>query len=209
MFLKKQLRQLCTIITLLFISSFASASTLLVMGDSLSAAYNLRQQDGWVSLLENQLSQSHPEIKVVNASVSGETTQGGLSRFNDLLATHKPNWVVLELGANDALRGYPLNQTTLNLEKMVEQAHEVNSTVLLIGNQIPQNYGKRYTQMFFDLYKDIATKYNIAYLPFMLENVALNKELMQNDGLHPNKAGQPIVLQNILPYLLPLLDNTQ
>lgn len=209
MFLKKQLRQLCTIITLLFISSFASASTLLVMGDSLSAAYNLRQQDGWVSLLENQLSQSHPEINVVNASVSGETTQGGLSRFNDLLATHKPNWVVLELGANDALRGYPLTQTTMNLEKMVEQAHDVNATVLLVGNQIPQNYGKRYTQMFFNLYKDIATKYNIAYLPFMLENVALNKDLMQNDGLHPNKTGQPIVLQNILPYLLPLLDNTK
>lgn len=209
MFLKKQLRQLCTIITLLFISSFASASTLLVMGDSLSAAYNLRQQDGWVSLLENQLSQSHPEINVVNASVSGETTQGGLSRFNDLLATHKPNWVVLELGANDALRGYPLTQTTMNLEKMVEQAHDVNATVLLIGNQIPQNYGKRYTQMFFNLYKDIATKYNIPYLPFMLENVALNKDLMQNDGLHPNKTGQPIVLQNILPYLLPLLDNTK
>lgn len=209
MFLKKQLRQLCTIITLLFISSFASASTLLVMGDSLSAAYNLRQQDGWVSLLENQLSQSHPEINVINASVSGETTQGGLSRFNDLLATHKPNWVVLELGANDALRGYPLTQTTMNLEKMVEQAHDVNATVLLVGNQIPQNYGKRYTQMFFNLYKDIATKYNIAYLPFMLENVALNKDLMQNDGLHPNKTGQPIVLQNILPYLLPLLDNTK
>ncbi|UTW01453.1 arylesterase [Marinomonas rhizomae] len=209
MFLKKQLRQLCTIITLLFISSFASASTLLVMGDSLSAAYNLRQQDGWVSLLENQLSQSHPEINVVNASVSGETTQGGLSRFNDLLATHKPNWVILELGANDALRGYPLTQTTMNLEKMVEQAHDVNATVLLVGNQIPQNYGKRYTQMFFNLYKDIATKYNIAYLPFMLENVALNKDLMQNDGLHPNKTGQPIVLQNILPYLLPLLDNTK
>lgn len=207
MFFKKQLRQLCTIITLLFISSFASASTLLVMGDSLSAAYNLRQQDGWVSLLENQLSQSHPEINVVNASVSGETTQGGLSRFNDLLATHKPNWVVLELGANDALRGYPLNQTTMNLEKMVEQAHENDVVILLIGNQIPQNYGKRYTQMFLNLYKDIANKYNLAYLPFMLENVALNKDLMQSDGLHPNKAGQPIVLQNILPYLQPLLDN--
>ncbi|RBP84727.1 arylesterase [Marinomonas rhizomae] len=207
MFLKKPLRQLCTLITLLFISSFASATTLLVMGDSLSAAYNLRQQDGWVSLLENQLSQSHPEVQVVNASVSGETTQGGLSRFGDLLDNHKPNWVVLELGANDALRGYPLNQTILNLEKMVEQAHKANATVLLIGNQIPQNYGKRYTQMFFNLYKDIASKYNIAYLPFMLENVALNKDLMQNDGLHPNKAGQPIVLQNILPYLQPLLDN--
>ncbi|WP_219702027.1 arylesterase [Marinomonas lutimaris] len=207
MFLKKQLRQLCTIITLLFISSFVSASTLLVMGDSLSAAYNLRQQDGWVSLLKNQLSQSHPEIQVINASVSGETTQGGLSRFNDLLATHKPDIVVLELGANDALRGYPLDQTTLNLEKMIEQAQTSGAVVLLIGNQIPQNYGKRYTQMFFNLYKDIASKYSLAYLPFMLENVALNKDLMQSDGLHPNKAGQPIVLQNILPHLQPLLDN--
>ncbi|QUX91845.1 arylesterase [Marinomonas sp. A3A] len=207
MFLKKQLIQLCTIITLLFISSFVSASTLLVMGDSLSAAYNLRQQDGWVSLLKNQLSQSHPEIQVINASVSGETTQGGLSRFNDLLATHKPDIVVLELGANDALRGYPLDQTTLNLEKMIEQAQKSGAVVLLIGNQIPQNYGKRYTQMFFNLYKDIASKYSLAYLPFMLENVALNKDLMQSDGLHPNKAGQPIVLQNILPHLQPLLDN--
>ena len=207
MFLKKQLRQLCTIITLLFISSFVSASTLLVMGDSLSAAYNLRQQDGWVSLLKNQLSQSHPEIQVINASVSGETTQGGLSRFNDLLATHKPDIVVLELGANDALRGYPLDQTTLNLEKMIEQAQASGAVVLLIGNQIPKNYGKRYTQMFFNLYKDIASKYSLAYLPFMLENVALNKDLMQSDGLHPNKAGQPIVLQNILPHLQPLLDN--
>ena len=191
----------------MLVHSMASASTLLIMGDSLSAAYNLRQQDGWVSLLENQLSQSHPEIKVVNASVSGETTQGGLSRFSDLLTTHKPNWVVLELGANDALRGYPLNQTTLNLEKMIEQAQNANAEVLLVGNQIPQNYGKRYTQMFFNLYKDVANKYNVAYLPFMLENVALNKDLMQSDGLHPNKAGQPIVLKNILPYLMPLLES--
>ncbi|NVK73065.1 MAG: arylesterase [Oceanospirillaceae bacterium] len=206
MFLKRQFAQLLIIIATLLISSFSSASTLLVMGDSLSAAYNLRQQDGWVSLLENKLSQSHPGLKVINASVSGETTQGGLSRFADLLEKHKPNWVVLELGANDALRGYPLNQTTINLEKMVEQAQQSGADVLLIGNRIPQNYGKRYTQMFFSLYEEIANKYNLAYLPFMLENVALNKELMQNDGLHPNKAGQPIVLKNVLPYLLPLLD---
>ncbi|MFT6656781.1 MAG: acyl-CoA thioesterase-1, partial [Marinomonas primoryensis] len=124
MLLKIQLQKFFTIVTLLSISTFASASTLLVMGDSLSAAYNLRQQDGWVSLLENQLSQSNPDISVINASVSGETTQGGLSRFSALLATHRPNWVVLELGANDALRGYPLNQTTINLEKMIEQAHQ-------------------------------------------------------------------------------------
>jgi|TARA_R110000744_G_scaffold104306_1_gene199786 acyl-CoA thioesterase-1 len=207
MLLKIQLQKFFTIVTLLSISTFASASTLLVMGDSLSAAYNLRQQDGWVSLLENQLSQSNPDISVINASVSGETTQGGLSRFSALLATHRPNWVVLELGANDALRGYPLNQTTINLEKMIEQAHQENAVVLLIGNQIPQNYGKRYTQMFLNLYKDIASKYNVAYLPFMLKDVALNKDLMQNDGLHPNKEGQPMVLQNILPYLQPLLDS--
>ena len=190
-------------------SSLASASPLLVMGDSLSAAYNLRQQDGWVSLLENQLSESHPDIKVVNASISGETTQGGLSRFGALLTTHKPEWVILELGANDALRGYPLNQTTLNLEKMVEQAHQANSTVLLIGNHIPQNYGKRYTEMFFNLYKDIANKYNLIYLPFMLQDVALNKDLMQDDGFHPNKKGQPAVLQNIQPYLHALLEKNK
>jgi len=207
MFLTRQWKKIFTIVSLLSICTFASGSTLLVMGDSLSAAYNLRQQDGWVSLLEKQLSQSNPDISVINASVSGETTQGGLSRFSAALATHRPKWVVLELGANDALRGYPLNQTTINLEKMIEQAQQEGTAVLLIGNQIPQNYGKRYTQMFFNLYKDIATKYDIAYLPFMLKDVALNKALMQNDGLHPNKEGQPIVLQNILPYLLPLLDN--
>lgn len=190
-------------------SSLASASTLLVMGDSLSAAYNLRQQDGWVSLLENQLFESHPNISVINASISGETTQGGLSRFNALITTHKPKWIILELGANDALRGYPLNQTTLNLEKMIEQARQVNATVLLIGNHIPQNYGKRYTEMFFNLYKDIADKYNLVYLPFMLQDIALNKDLMQDDGFHPNKNGQPVVLQNIQPYLQVLLENNK
>ncbi|ETX11465.1 arylesterase [Marinomonas ushuaiensis DSM 15871] len=208
MFLKRPLLLLCTI-TILFMSSLASASTLLVMGDSLSAAYNLRQQDGWVSLLENQLSESHPDIKVVNASVSGETTQGGLSRFQALLDSHKPSWVVLELGPNDALRGYPLNQTTINLEKMVEQAQEANAMILLVGNQIPQNYGKRYTEMFFNLYKGIAEKYNLAYLPFMLQDVALNKDLMQNDGLHPNAQGQKVVLQNIQPYLHALLEKNK
>ena len=203
MFFKKQL--------LLFFYVFflnmnsASASTLLVMGDSLSAAYNLRQEVGWVSLLENQLSQSNPEIKVVNASVSGETSQGGLSRFSVLLKQYKPRWIILELGANDALRGYPLTQTSKNIEKMIEQAQQSNARVLLVGNQIPQNYGKRYTEMFFTLYEKIANKYKVAYLPFMLKGIALNKSLMLEDGLHPNKDGQPFVLQNILPYLQPLL----
>jgi acyl-CoA thioesterase-1 len=190
-------------------SHFASASTILVMGDSLSAAHNIRQAAGWVSLLENQLSQSHPDIKVVNASVSGETSQGGLSRFSPLMSVHKPDWVILELGANDALRGYPLKQTTNNLEKIIRQAHQANAKVLLIGNQIPQNYGKRYTKLFFKLYENIAIKYKVAYLPFMLEDVALNKSLMQNDGLHPNKEAQPIILKTVMPYLKPLLDGTK
>jgi acyl-CoA thioesterase-1 len=204
MFFKRQLLLVLTVIMLF--SNLAYASTLLVMGDSLSAAHNLRQETGWVSLLENKLSQSHPDIKVVNASVSGETSQGGLSRFALLLSNTMPNWVILELGANDALRGYPLAKTTENLEKMIEKAHQSNAKVLLLGNQIPQNYGKRYTKMFFKLYENIANKYQIAYLPFMLEGVALNKNLMQEDGLHPNKEGQALVLQNILPYLYPLLD---
>jgi acyl-CoA thioesterase I len=202
------IRRLLLVLTIsLLFTNVTLASTLLVMGDSLSAAYNLRQEAGWVSLLENKLSTSNPDIKVVNASVSGETTQGGLSRFSQLLAEHKPDWVILELGANDALRGYPLAKTTSNLETMIEQAQKAKAKVLLIGNRIPQNYGKRYTEMFFKLYETIANKYSLAYLPFMLDNVALNKSLMQDDGLHPNKEGQPLVLQNIMPYLQPLLDD--
>lgn len=193
----------------LFLSSLASASTLLVMGDSLSAAHNMRPEAGWVSLLENQLSETHPDVEVINASVSGETTQGGLARFDKLLSEHKPRWVILELGANDALRGYPLQQTTENLKTMIEKAHQSDAKVLLVGNQIPQNYGKRYTEMFFKLYKNIAAEYQLAYVPFMLEGVALNKDLMQNDGLHPNQAGQPLVLQNIYPQLQPLLKGTE
>ena len=204
MFFKRQLLRALTV-SLFFFANVTSASTLLVMGDSLSAAYNLRQEAGWVSLLENQLSKSNPDIKVVNASVSGETSQGGLSRFGLLLSEYKPCWIILELGANDALRGYPLDKTTQNLEKMIEQAHQFNAKVLLIGNQIPQNYGKRYTEMFYKLYEKIANKHKLAYVPFMLDGIALDKSLMQEDGLHPNEQGQPLVLQNILPHLQPIL----
>ncbi|SBS33995.1 Esterase TesA precursor [Marinomonas spartinae] len=203
----QQIRVAC--VALILFCSYAQAAqphNLLVMGDSLSAAHNLRQQDGWVSLLKTKLSQSHPQISIINASVGGETTQGGLARFPALLKQYQPQWIILELGANDALRGYPLDQTTKNLSSMIEQAQQNKAKVLLIGNRIPQNYGKRYTEMFFGLYKTLAAKYNVSYVPFMLKGVALNKNLMQSDGLHPNAKGQPIVLQTILPYLLPLLD---
>ncbi|MCV2402769.1 arylesterase [Marinomonas sp. C2222] len=210
MFIKKTLLILCSLfIFATSASANATSTTLLVMGDSLSAAYNLPQQDGWVSLLEKQLTTSYPEVKVINASVSGETTQGGLSRFTALLENHQPRWVILELGANDALRGYPLDQTTLNLENMVESAHNQGAAVLLVGNQIPQNYGRRYTQMFFNLYQTIADKYQLLYMPFMLKDVALDKTLMLSDGLHPNKNGQIVVLKNIQPYVEKLLDKNK
>lgn len=191
---------------MLILSATASASTLLVMGDSLSAAYNLRQEQGWVSLLQDHFSETEQDIKVVNASVSGETTQGGLARFEQLLSTHQPRWVILELGANDALRGYPLTHTKQNLETMVEQSQQIDAQVLLVGNHIPLNYGKRYTELFFSLYGQIAEQYQTAYMPFMLEGVALNRDLMLPDGLHPNEEGQVIMLDSILPYLLPLIE---
>ena len=189
------------------LTTTVQAKTLLVFGDSLSAAYNLRQQQGWVSLLSQQLKSSHPDIQVVNASVSGETTQGGLARFSKLLDTHNPSWVVIELGANDGLRGYPLNKVQQNLAKMIEQAQQANAEILLLGNRLPSNYGRTYTDQFFNIYKDLSDQYDTQYVPFMLENVALDKALMQNDGLHPNAAGQPVVLDNVAPALLPMLND--
>lgn len=182
------------------------AKTLMVFGDSLSAAYNLRQQQGWVSLLGEQINQSHPDITIINASISGETTQGGLARLPKLLETHQPTWVVLELGANDGLRGYPLNQAKQNLASMIELIQQHSADIVLLGNHLPSNYGRTYTTQFFNLYKELAEQYQIAYVPFMLENVALDPSLMQNDGLHPNAKGQPVVLNNITPTLLPLLN---
>ncbi|MEC8081321.1 MAG: arylesterase [Pseudomonadota bacterium] len=194
---------------LCFFSIFAAnaqAKTLMVFGDSLSAAYNLRQQQGWVSLLGEQINQSHPDITIINASISGETTQGGLARLPKLLETHQPAWVVLELGANDGLRGYPLNQAKQNLASMIELIQQHSADIVLLGNHLPSNYGRTYTTQFFNLYKELAEQYQIAYVPFMLENVALDSSLMQNDGLHPNAKGQPVVLNNITPTLLPLLN---
>jgi len=194
---------------LCFFSIFAAnvqAKTLMVFGDSLSAAYNLRQQQGWVSLLGEQINQSHPDITIINASISGETTQGGLARLPKLLETHQPTWFVLELGANDGLRGYPLNQAKQNLASMIELIQQHSADIVLLGNHLPSNYGRTYTTQFFNLYKELAEQYQIAYVPFMLENVALDSSLMQNDGLHPNAKGQPVVLNNITPTLLPLLN---
>lgn len=189
----------CTLI------SGVQAKTLLVFGDSLSAAYNLRQQEGWVSLLTEELKQTHPDIEVVNASISGETTQGGLARLPKLLQTHQPNWIILELGANDGLRGYPIAQMQQNLAKMIDLSKQIQAQPLLIGNRLPSNYGATYTNLFFNSYKELAEQRTVAYVPFMLENVALEKSLMQNDGLHPNAEGQKSVYKHLKSAIFQLI----
>ncbi|WP_191603240.1 arylesterase [Marinomonas algicola] len=194
------------LLSTLLLASTGYAKSILVMGDSLSASYNLKVDQGWVSLLENTPDFQKTHYSIVNASISGETTQGGLARLNTLLKTHSPDIVILELGANDGLRGYPLNKTQNNLGAMIQESMEQDAKVLLIGNRIPPNYGKRYTDQFFSLYQSLAEAFSLeAYVPFMLDNVALNDALMLDDGLHPNAEGQKQVLKNIMPFLLPML----
>lgn len=179
----------------------ASAQTLLVLGDSLSAAYRLKPEEGWVALLQNRLVEQGSDIKVVNASISGETTQGGLTRLPELLNRHQPNWIVLELGANDGLRATPIPRIEQNLRALIDQSQEAGAEPIIVGIQLPPNYGPRYTRRFFGLYESLAQEYELARVPFLLEDVALKPELMQSDGLHPTAEAQPIVLEQVWPIL--------
>ena len=181
------------------------AKTLLVLGDSLSAAYGLPAEQGWVSLLEQELKQRKLADRVINASISGETSSGGLQRLPRLLADYQPDLVVLELGANDGLRGTPLQVMEQNLRQLVELSHKSGAEVILIGIRIPPNYGPQYTQRFYSIYPDLALEYELALVPFLLERVALKPQFMQADGLHPTAAAQPILLQTVWPHLYPLL----
>ena len=177
-----------------------STQTILVFGDSLSASYGVPQGQGWVALLEAKLAQkqsSKTTYKVVNASISGETTSGGLARFSAALATHKPNIVILELGANDGLRGLPIAEMQTNLSQMIAQAKTVKAKVLLIGMKIPPNYGLKYSKNFSATYTNLAKQHKIALVPFLLEGVAGKPELIQADGLHPIAAAQPSLLDNV------------
>lgn len=178
---------------------------MLVFGDSLSAGYGIRVEQGWVSLLAQKIEQEGYGFRVVNASVSGETSAGGLARLPRALGVQQPRIVVLELGANDGLRGLPLEQTRENLAQMLTLLRQAHVAVLLLGLQLPPNYGERYTGGFMAMYQSLADEYHIALLPFLLENVALKPALMQADGLHPNEQGQPLLLDNVWPRLVPLL----
>ncbi|MGZ7881125.1 arylesterase [Acinetobacter soli] len=179
-----------------------SAKTILVVGDSLSAGYGINPEQGWVALLQKRLDQDDPkQHKVINASVSGETTSGALARLPKLLQTYKPQVMVVELGGNDALRGQPPQLIRANLEKLVQQGQAAQAKVVLFGMKIPPNYGTAYSQAFENNYKVVSQKYKVKLLPFFLEGVAGNKTLMQKDQIHPNAKAQSILLKTAYPYV--------
>ncbi len=178
-----------------------SAERLLIMGDSLSAAYGLASEDeGWVALLADRLA-DHGHT-VINASVSGETTRGGVRRLPSLLSAHDPDWVLLELGGNDGLQGEPVPAITERLQAMIDQTRTAGADIILVGIRIPPNYGPRYTEPFFEQFNLLARRNDIEhFLPFLLEGIATRPDLMQNDGIHPTAAAQPLILDNVWAIL--------
>jgi len=201
------LRLLTSIViaTLTFTSLNSRADGILVLGDSLAAGYGLERGEGWVDLLQQRLDESGRTIELINASVSGETTSGGLSRLPDLLELHKPDMVLLELGANDGLRGIPLTIVEANLNKLVELVNATDASTIMLGNRLPPNYGPRYTQEFFELFQEVAAVHDLPLVPFLLDGVATDWDLMQADGLHPNAEAQPIILETVWQVLEPEL----
>jgi len=186
-------------------SSFASNSKILIVGDSLSAEYGLSRGAGWVTLLEKRLLSNQSPWSVANASISGETTAGGQTRLTNLLKTHQPQVVIIELGANDALRGLQLQATEKNLRLMIQTSKKAGAKVLLLGMRIPPNYGADYSNQFFSLFAKLANSEQIEYVPFFLEKVADKAELFQADRIHPNAQAQSILLENVWPKLKPML----
>jgi acyl-CoA thioesterase-1 len=190
------------IITICSLPAFASAKTILILGDSLSAGYGIDAKQGWVNLLQQRLDQQYPkQHKVVNASVSGETTSGALARLPKLLQTYQPEIVVIELGGNDGLRGQPPQMIQKNLAQLVQLSQKQKASVLLFGMKIPPNYGTAYSSAFEKNYKVVSQQYKVKLLPFFLEGIAGHKNLIQNDKIHPNAKAQPILLNLAYPYI--------
>ncbi|MDT9642241.1 arylesterase [Pseudomonas protegens] len=192
-------------LALMCMAQNAAAGTVLIVGDSISAAFGLDTRQGWVALLEKRLKDQGFNDRVVNASVSGDTSAGGQARLPALLAEHKPEVVILELGGNDGLRGQPPRQLQQNLASMIDSSQAQGAKVLLLGMQLPPNYGVRYTQAFSQVYSQLASEKKVALVPFFLDGVGGHPELMQADGLHPAAAAQGKLLENVWPTLKPLL----
>jgi len=183
----------------------AEEETLLILGDSISAGYGINQKDNWVSMLQSKFNNDGTSIKLINSSVSGDTTSGGLQRLKRDLQKFDPDYVLIELGGNDALRGYPIKRIKDNLQTMIALIKNNNSKALLMQIRIPPNYGQKYTLAFERIYLELASTEEIYFLPFMLENVGLNPDLMQPDGIHPNAKAQPLIAKDMKKNLDSLL----
>lgn len=186
---------------MLLLSHSAWCGTILIFGDSLSAGYGVTQGAGWVDLLAQRLTEERLSYQVINASISGDTSAGGLSRISAELKRHQPDILILELGANDGLRGLPLKAMKSNLSSIIDQAKTAGARVLLLGMQMPPNYGPRYTERFSAIYGELAREQQLPLVPFLLEKVALDPALMQADNLHPNSKGQALLLETVWPQL--------
>tara|TARA_B100001109_G_C18865023_1_gene476770 strand:- start:37489 stop:38091 length:603 start_codon:yes stop_codon:yes gene_type:complete len=195
---------------LFFLPAIARAEpVILIVGDSISAGFGIPVQQGWVALLEKQLEKDVPQVKIVNASISGDTTVGGRNRLPALLLQHHPDLVILELGGNDALRGMPLGQIRKNLQSMVNSAQQAGAGVILLGMQIPPNYGARYTEGFRNIYQQLGEDEDIRLVPFMLEDFVLQDGMLQDDGIHPTEKAQPMMMQAVLNQVQPWLSQSQ
>ena len=200
--IKKRISSYLVLLALCLSPTWVFAKTVMVLGDSISAGYGIEPQQAWVNLLQKRLDQQYPkQHKVVNASVSGETTSGALARLPKLLQTHKPNVVVIELGGNDGLRGQPLLIIQKNLAQLIQQSQKANATVVVLGMKMPPNYGTAYSKAFENNYKVVSQQFKVKLLPFFLEGVAGNKSLMQKDLVHPNAKAQSILLNLAYPYI--------
>lgn len=186
-------------------ASLACAESILILGDSISAGYGIARDEGWVTLLQKRLRQAGHDQTVINASISGETTEGGRNRLPALLEKHQPAIVVVELGGNDGLRGFQIERVRENLADIVEHAQRAQAKVLLVGMKIPPNYGLRYTSDFYASFTQTADRFDVPLVPFLLDGIATNPELMQNDGIHPTASAQQRLLDNIWPQLKTLL----
>ncbi len=185
----------------------ADVPTVLVFGDSLSAGYDIDVDQSWTALLQARLEQQGYEHRVVNASISGETTEGGVTRIDDALNTFSPELLILELGANDGLRGFPPARMKANLITIINRAKASGADVVLLGIRIPTNYGARYSRAFEDVFREVSDETDIKWIEFFMDGIALNDELLQSDRIHPNVAAQPILLDNAWPIISATLDN--
>jgi acyl-CoA thioesterase I len=188
--------------------AMAAQPVVLIVGDSLSAGYGLAIHENWPSLLQDRLAASGYPHRVVNASISGDTTSGGLARLPGALERNSPSVVLIGLGGNDGLRAIPIAEIRRNLSRMIQLSESAGAQVLLAGVHIPPNYGPAYTQAFHNIYHELAEEYGVGLVPFILDGVALDPELMQDDGIHPTAAAQPVIIENVWPALEPLLDRT-